>query len=84
MAKRILSHPISAGATLTSTPVSAGTGLTALTMPFWGTFVQSGHQAILAVLGLVVLVLTIRGKLLDNKIKRLKLQALKDGDGGEE
>lgn len=48
-------------------------GAVAVTNPIWLNFLQPGYQVIVAVLGLVVLILTIRNKWLEIQIKQKKL-----------
>lgn len=44
-----------------------------ITAPMWLRMLEPTAQAIMAALGIVVLLLTIRGKLIDNRIKRAAL-----------
>ena len=50
--------------------VAAACGITA---PVWLRMLEPAAQAIMAALGIVVLILTIRGKLIENRIKRAEL-----------
>ena len=50
--------------------IAAACGITA---PVWLRMLEPAAQAIMAGLGIVALVLTIRGKLIDNRIKRAAL-----------
>lgn len=50
--------------------IAAGCGITA---PVWLRMLEPAAQATMAALGVVVLVLTVRGKLIDNRIKRAAL-----------
>ncbi|QDF14267.1 hypothetical protein vBDshSR4C_019 [Dinoroseobacter phage vB_DshS-R4C] len=60
---------------LKSNVAAATTGASAALSPFWLDFLDPAKQVILALGGIVLLFLTIRNKLLDNRIKR---EALRD------
>jgi len=64
------------GAVMASNSAAPAAGAVALTFPAWADFLVPAHQLILAFLGLVVLILTIRKTLLDIKIKRATLRAI--------
>ncbi|WP_138469169.1 hypothetical protein [Poseidonocella sp. HB161398] len=63
-------------------PLAAMVGTTGLSFPLWSDMLTRGHEIAIATGGVMVLFLTIRGKLLDNAIKRRQLRALRDSDGG--
>ncbi|MEP1612657.1 MAG: hypothetical protein ABJL72_12145 [Roseobacter sp.] len=53
--------------------VSVSTAGTWISSPFWMEYLEPTYQALLALGGFILLVLTIRNKWLDLKIKRAKL-----------
>jgi hypothetical protein len=50
--------------------VTAAVGSSALTFPFWSLFLSHGWSALIAVLGLLVLITTLWKNILDLRIKR--------------
>ncbi|MEM7722480.1 MAG: hypothetical protein AAF376_08905 [Pseudomonadota bacterium] len=54
----------------------------AITSPLWVDLLDPAYQLILAIIGFAVLVLTLRNKWLDGKIKSATLRALKDDADG--
>lgn len=68
-------------AVLGNNAVAATTGTVALSAPFWLNLVSPAHQVAVAILGLFVLVLTIRAKILDLKIKSAALREALDRCG---
>ncbi|MDO5606478.1 MAG: hypothetical protein Q4G25_15085 [Paracoccus sp. (in: a-proteobacteria)] len=62
---------------------SAALGASGLTAPVWMVWLDPLMQVLVSVAGLIVLGLTIRGKLIDNQIKRAALDAArKERKGG--
>lgn len=59
---------------------SAIAGALGLTSPFWLTFLNPAYQVVIAILGFVLLILTIRNKWLDLKIKAATLRELSADD----
>ena len=49
-------------------------GTVAVTNPIWLNFLQPGYQVVVGILGLAVLILTIRNKWLEIKIKQKTLK----------
>ncbi|RWR09697.1 hypothetical protein [Paenirhodobacter populi] len=52
-----------------SNAFAASTGVAGITAPVWFSWISPAHQFVVAVLGLVVLILTIRVKLLEMRLK---------------
>lgn len=51
-----------------------------LTSPFWLSFLDPAHQVVVTTLGFVLLILTIRNKWLDIKIKAVTLREITAND----
>lgn len=62
------------GGVMDSNAFAAGTGVAGVTAPVWLSWVSPAHQFVMAVLGLVVLILTVRVKLLEMRIKAAHLR----------
>jgi hypothetical protein len=56
--------------------VTAAVGSSALTFPFWSLFLSHGWSVLIAVLGLLVLITTLRKNILDVRIKRKQIALL--------
>lgn len=65
------------------TPAAALVGTTGLSFPLWADLLTRWHEIGIAVGGLLVLILTVRGKMLDNAIKREQLRDMREDDRGE-
>ena len=66
-------------AAMSSNLASTMVGTAGLTYPVWARVIGQGHDVILALLGLAVLLLTIRAKLLEIRVKRAELRRLERG-----
>lgn len=62
------------GGVMDSNAFAAGTGVAGVTAPVWLSWVSPAHQFVMAVLGLAVLILTVRVKLLEMRIKAAHLR----------
>jgi len=61
---------------MTSNGASAVAGALGLTSPFWLTLLDPAYKAVVAAMGFILLVLTIRNKWLDLKIKAATLREI--------